>query len=279
MKLPARLLTTAPGLVVVPAPATAGPAIIDSHEGDQTRAQVWRRHVERGPVPARPLPSIGSRIHLEFPKVQGRLDSAGRYLVVDVDGADGVTARPLRGDPPEIRAGTPCLVDYTKGARRLNIDAIALSSGAGGVILQLHTADQRRSPRSGQPMTVTIEVPGTGLGVIEGIAEDISLGGLRLRVPAHLPAGRRAFVSVTVADREPILAAARILTCERTVDGLSHFARVEFTLVSAHDQARLFALMDWPATASSATGSEWQISVFRHRVRIVSSPPRPSVNN
>ena len=180
--------------------------------------------------------------------------------MVDVDGADGVTARPLRGDPPEIRVGTPCLVDYTNGARRLNIDAIALSSGPGGVILQLHIADRRRSPRYGQPMTVTIEVPGTGLGVIEGVAEDISLGGLRLRVPAHLPAGRRAFVSVAVADRDPILAAARILTCERTVGGLSHFARVEFTLVSAHDQARLFALMDWPATAPSATGSEWQIS-------------------
>ena len=87
MKLPAHLLTMAPGLVVAPDPATAGCTIIDSHDGDRTCAQVgvtsavgwsetasdrtddstepglllpkvhadWHTPVERGPVPARPL--------------------------------------------------------------------------------------------------------------------------------------------------------------------------------------------------------------------------------
>jgi len=194
-------------------------------------------------VRALPTPPLGGRVQLIFPRSIGW---SGRYVVADIDGGDTITVRPTTGSAADARAGTPCFVTYTVGKRRLTTEAIAINCGAAGAVLQLRLADQRRFPRYRRPIAVEIEVPQTELGVVEGVTEDISLGGFRARVPVGLPADRRAFVALGSADAEPILAAARVLTCVPSAAGASHVVRVEFTLVSPHDQARLFALVDWP---------------------------------
>jgi len=200
-----------------------------------------------------------------------RRDRSGPYVVVDVAGQDTVTARPMVGEPPAVRVGTPCLIDYTIGAQRRSREAIVLSSGPGGVIVQVHLADQHRLPHCRRPMTVFVEVPGVKLGVIEGVTEDVSLGEVRARVPIALPTDRRAFISLHGTDSTSILAVARILACGPTLAEGTYFLRAEFTLVSPHDQLRLFALMDWSALQLRARVEGHNPSV-PHLIRLVSSP-------
>jgi PilZ domain-containing protein len=194
-------------------------------------------------VRALPTPPLGGRVQLTFPRSIGW---SGRYVVDDVDGGDTVTVRPIAGRAGDAPVGTPCFVTYTMGQHRLTTEAITIDCGPAGAVLQLRLADQRRFPRYRRPIAVEIDVPQTALGLVEGVSEDISLGGLRARVPVGIPTDRRAFVALGQADAQPILVAAKILTCAPSGVGTSHVVRVEFTLVSPDDQARLFALVDWP---------------------------------
>jgi hypothetical protein len=89
-------------------------------------------------------------------------------------------------------------------------------------------------------------VPQTNLGVIDGLTEDVSVGGLRARLPVAVPADQHAFISLDLAGSDPILAAARTLSCAPIGPRASHIVRVQFTILSAQDQARLFALLEWP---------------------------------
>jgi hypothetical protein len=194
-------------------------------------------------VRALPTPPLGGRVQLIFPRSTGW---SGRYVVAVVDGGDTITVRPTTRSVVDAPVGTPCFVTYTVGKQRLTTEAVTVDCGPAGAVLQLRLADQRRFPRYRRPIAVEIDVPQTELGLVEGVTEDISLGGFRARVPVGIPVDRRAFVALGLADAEPILAAARILTCVPSVAGTSHVVRVEFTLVSPGDQARLFALVDWP---------------------------------
>jgi len=226
-------------------------------------------------VQPRPMPLIGTEIGVEFPKVEVPLDPAGRYTVTDVDERGDVTARPVFEQAPRVRGGTPCLVDYDFGGTRFMVDAMTVSSGAGGVVLQLSMADPQPVPGHHRPVAVTIEVPGSGLGLVAGITEEISLGGLRVLVPVALPVDRRAFVSLGVADAAPILAAARTLSCSPAKGSRSYVQRVVFTMVSVHDQARLFAIVKWAALERSGAPRvrRPQIPRLRRPTGFRSDPP------
>lgn len=219
-----------------------------------------------------PMPSLGDRIRVDFPTSNSPSDPSGRYVVADIDGADNITALPLGFSPPPLRAGSPCLVQYGAGQRRLNVGAIALSSGPGGVVMQLHTLDQRRFPRFRRPISLTIEVPHTTLGVIDGVTEDVSLGGLRAHVPVAVPTDRRAFVSLGVASADPILAVARTLSSNPVGAQGTHAVRVQFTVISPQDQARLFALLDWPVSEPS-TGRRSSLRQQVHSGRLSAITP------
>jgi hypothetical protein len=220
-----------------------------------------------------PAPSplvVGAAITIEFPTAVVSHDGKGPYVVVDVDGHDTLTARSMLGEPPAVRVGTPCLVHSTIEAERQIREAIVLSSGPGGVIVQVHPADEHRLPHCRRPMTVLVEVPGTQLGVVEGVTEEISVGGVRARVPVELPTCRRAFISLPGEDSTPILAVATILACGPTIAERTYFLRAEFTLVSPHDQLRLFALMNW-STLQPTARVEGHNPSLRHLIRFVST--------
>jgi hypothetical protein len=124
-----------------------------------------------------PTTPVRGRSQLDFPRLSVPNDPTGRSVVAGVDPPDGVTVTPHCRHA--ARAGTPCIIDYLIGTRRVHISAITVDRRPGRVVMQLHTADQRRFLRHRRPITMTIEVPHTNLGVIEGIIEDIALGGLR----------------------------------------------------------------------------------------------------
>jgi hypothetical protein len=192
------------------------------------------------------VPSIGERLQIDFPRLSVPDEPSRRYVVADIDDNGNVTARPIGGCPPSARTGTPCTVQYHAGAEPRRVAAILVSCGPGGVVMQLHAGDQRRFPRYHRRVAMTIEVPQTNLGVIDGVTEDVSVGGLRARIPVALPADQHAFISLDLAGSDPILAAARTLSCAPIGARASHIVRVQFTILSAQDQARLFALLEWP---------------------------------
>jgi hypothetical protein len=203
-------------------------------------------------VPAISMPLVGGRIQIDFPRLITAFDSSGRYTVTDIDRLETITVRPIVGCAPVLRSGTPALVRYSVDGRRLQVGAIVVSCGSGGAVLQLQGGEQRRSPRYRRPIAVTIDVPQTSLGVVDGITEDISLGGLRAIIPVAIPADQRAFISLAVVAADPILMMGRTLSCAPVAVRGGHALRVQFTLVSACDQARLFAVLDWPVLEPSA---------------------------
>jgi hypothetical protein len=227
-------------------------------------------------VQPRPMPVIGTQIRVEFPKVAVPLEPAGHYTVTDVDERGDVTAWPVFEQAPPVQAGTPCLVDYHVGGERFIVDAMTVSSGAGGVVLQLSMADPEPVPGHHRPVAVTIEIPGSDLGLVEGVTEEISLGGLRVLVPVAVPVDRRAFVSLGVADATPILAAARTLSCSPAKAPASYVLRVVFTMVTVHDQARLFAMVKWAALERTGPPRvrRPQLPLLRRRTAFGSDPPR-----
>src|SRR5579862_7909574 len=211
-----------------------------------------KRGSRRDKMPTISMPAVGGRIQVDFPRLSTSLDASGRYVVTDIDGAETITARPIVGCPPGARSGTPVLVGYSIDGRRVQVGAIVVSCGPGGAILQLYAGEQRRFPRHRRPIAVTIEVPQTSLGVIDGITEDISLGGLRATIPVAIPVDRRAFISLCVAAVDPILMMGRTLFCAPVPIRRGHILRVQFTVVSASDRARLFAFLDRPVFEPSA---------------------------
>lgn len=198
------------------------------------------------------MPSVGTRIRVDVP-LRSAPNGSGQYLVADVDKSDNVSAWPLGCSAPSIRAGTPCLVEYRVGGQRICVGATTLNAGPHGLVIQLYAQDQRRFPRFRRPTAMTIEVPTTSAGLIEGVTEDLSLGGLRAKLPVAVPTDRRSFVSLELAGGDPIMTVARTLSCTPVGGRGAHLVRVQFTAVSANDQARLFVLLDWPIQDSPAS--------------------------
>jgi PilZ domain-containing protein len=201
---------------------------------------------------ARPLPVLGGAVFIEFPTDVSGPDAAVLYRVVDVDRRGNLTAEAVVGLVPAVRAESPCIVRYRRGTDEVAADALALSASRGTVILRLNMADARRHPRSALEVGVSIEVPGTGHRAMIGTTEEVSLGGLRARLPACLPVDRRAFVSLHPSATPPIAAIAVIASCDPGTPAGWYVARLEYTLMAPTDQARLWSLVESPLHRSEA---------------------------
>jgi hypothetical protein len=197
----------------------------------------------RGPS-GRPLPAPGSLVFIEFPTAVAGEDAALIYTVVDIDGRGNLTADAIVGDAPALPAETPCLVRYRGGLDELTVDALTLTSSDRSVIVRLNTAEARRYPRCRHELDVSIELPGTRFPVALGTTEDVSLGGLRARLPMPVPPTRHVFVTVHPRGTPPIVAVARIVSCDALGLGAGYAVRIEYTLMAPIDQARLWSLVE-----------------------------------
>ncbi len=194
--------------------------------------------------PNRPMPSLGALLSVELPRAVTGPNVALLFVVASSEQGD-ITASPLVGRTPVLRRLVPCLVRYLAVPQEVTVEGFARTSRDGALVVQLGSVDERRRRRYQRQMPVTIEAPGAD--AITGTTEDISLGGLRARTPVALPAARRVFVSLDAPHSPAIIAAARAVSCERSSYGRWYDARLEYTSMTALDQARLGSLLDSPA--------------------------------
>ena len=192
------------------------------------------------------LPEVGAPVLVTLPRPYGRADAISRYTVADVRERQLT----LRSEQPSVDPapppGVPCLVGaMMPGGRRSSCEAVVVASGVSMLIVDV-ARDPRQHPRYRRPCKVTLEVPDMGLGVVEGVLEDLSAGGMRVHCPALLPLDHRVFVSILLSDTQPILAIGEVRGVDRGDGAGDLVARVQFTMMSPSHRTRLATLLEWP---------------------------------
>ncbi|HZQ59185.1 MAG TPA: PilZ domain-containing protein [Acidimicrobiales bacterium] len=205
-----------------------------------------------GPSPeahaGRSLPPLGARAFVELPRGVTGQDPQQLYLVVSSD-RTGVTARPVVGAAPLLRADVPCLVRDWSAPEDLAVEAFARTAPDGGLALHFDPLESRRHRRSRRVVPVLIEA--TGADVVVGTTQDVSLGGVCARLSSPPPLAHRLFVSLLPANSPAIVALARVVAVEQQGDERSWTVRLEFTSIAPLDQARLLAFVELPLAAET----------------------------
>lgn len=196
-------------------------------------------------------PAIHTSVLVTLPQPYGDAGSPTSYRVAEVRDRQVVLHSEGRSGEPRPLAGVPCLVRSELGGRRSSCEALVVASTTSVLIVDV-ARDPRQHPRYRRPCTVRLEVPDTDLGVVEGVLEDMSAGGMRVHTPALLPVDSRVFVSIMPADTQPILAIAEVRGLHHAERPDDLVARLEFTLMAPSHQARLAMLLEWPIDEQSA---------------------------
>jgi hypothetical protein len=197
----------------------------------------------------RPLPPLGGVLFIGLPSSIAGPGAAQLYGVTDSDHEATVTARAVVGLPPTARGEAPYVVRYGSGTDEVTVDALAASEHDGSLVVRLNTEDARRDPRYRSPVPLSVEVPGADGAAVLGVTRDVSVGGVRALLPQSLAPIRRVFLSLHFSKSAPIIAVARMLSCESCADEPGWLARFEFTLMAAHDRERLSELLEGRSTA------------------------------
>jgi hypothetical protein len=196
------------------------------------------------------IPPSGAPVLVTLAHPYGDVDAPVPYRVADVRDRQLTLQSDVACAEPRPGAGVPCLVVAEDGGRGKTLEAVVVVAGSSMLIVDVGR-DPRQHPRYRRPCKVRMEVPGAGLGVVEGVLEDISAGGARVRTPMPLPVDRRVFVSIVLADTQPILGIAEVRGLQRDRRNQELVARLQFTVMAPTHQARLALLLEWPIEDAS----------------------------
>ena len=197
------------------------------------------------------IPTAGSAVLVTLAEPYGSVDAPVPYRVSDVRDRQLTLHGDLQTDVPRPPAGVPCLIGAVNGGRGSTCEGLVVISSNSMLIVDV-ARDPRQHPRYRRPCKVRLEVPGAQLGVVEGVLEDISTGGIRVRTAVPVPVDHRVFVSVLLADTFPILAIGEVRS-EQLDTATSEFVhRLQFTTMAPTHQARLALLLEWPIEEPSA---------------------------
>ena len=191
------------------------------------------------------IPPVGTPVLVTLAYPHGDVDAPAPYRVTDVRDRQLTLQTDVPCAEPRPSAGVPCLIATDDGGRAKTFEAVVVVAGTAMLIVDVGR-DPRQHPRYRRPCKVNVQVPGAGLGVVEGVLEDISAGGARVRTPVLLPVDQRVFVSIVLADTQPILGIAEVRGMHRDRRTQELVARLEFTVMAPSHQARLALLLEWP---------------------------------
>src|SRR5579862_1339750 len=122
------------------------------------------------------IPAVGSTVLVTLAEPYGSADSPVPYRVSDVRDRQLTLHGDLQSTAPRPSAGVPCLVGALDGRRSGTREALVVGASASMLIVDV-ARDPRQHPRYRRPSKVKLEVPGSQLGVVAGVLEDISTGG------------------------------------------------------------------------------------------------------
>jgi len=198
------------------------------------------------------IPVTGTSVVVTLPHPYAGADHPCHYRVADVRDRQVTLHAEDRMAEPGPPAGVPCLVRSDLGGRRSSCEALVVASTRSVLIVDV-ASDPRQHPRYRRPCTVRLEVPDTDLGVVEGVLEDISAGGMRVHTPVLLPLDQRVFVSLVLADTPAIIAIGEVRGMHSGDRPHDLVARLQFTLIAPSHRARLTMLLDSQACVSLAS--------------------------
>jgi len=187
-------------------------------------------------------PEVGAPVLVALPAPYDG-GSAVTYLVADARDRQLTLHSEVPRLDASVPAGVPCLVSWVDSDRDTSREAIVVASTASALIVDM-APERRRHPRYRRLCAVRLQVPYSPLGVVEGIAEDISAGGMRIRTAVALPADARVFVSILPVGTPPILAVAEVRGPRSGDQPTHHLASVKFTLIAPSHAARLATLLE-----------------------------------
>ena len=225
--------------------------------------------------------AVGASVVVALPSPYGGPGSPRRYRVAAVLGRE-VTLRPEAGPiEPWPPAGAPCLIGSGAAAvRHESCEAVVVASSASMLIVEV-VRDARRHVRFRVPCRARLEAPGTNLGVLEADVEDISMGGMRVRIPVLPPLDCRLFASVQVGDAPPILAISEVRGVHHGDEPGDLVVRLQFTVMAPSHQARLGALLEAPAdeptSRAVATAKTQACAVAKRYHDVTADAPRAQV--
>jgi PilZ domain len=191
------------------------------------------------------IPAVGTAVVVTLAEPYGGVDAPVPYRVSDVRERQLTLLADAPSDAPCPAAGVPCLIGSVGGGRGSTCEALIVTSSASMLIVDV-ARDPRQHPRYRRPCKVKLEVPGAALGVVEGVLEDISAGGIRVRTHVSIQLDQRVFVSVLLADTHPILALGEVRGVQHDGGSRNFIVRLQFTVMAPTHQARLALLLEWP---------------------------------
>lgn len=187
-------------------------------------------------------PLIGKVVTLRAPLMGGPPQPAPRLEITGFRGIYGVL-QAVDGDTPELRPGVPVIIDFTPGDPVDRLECVVAEPPAESTDLLLRfpkLPERRTQSRHFENFEVTVQlIDETFAREIQGMAVDVSAGGLRMRCNEQLRANERVFISIAIPNGEAALAIAEVVADARDAGNGGWEVRMRFCTIADEERGRL----------------------------------------
>ncbi len=195
------------------------------------------------------VPPVGTSVLVVLPTFEGAPPTPLPYRVTDVRDRQITLHCGAAPRGAVAASGAPCLLSWlseTKGSTR---EGIVVATTSTALVVDV-APDRRKHTRQPREWPVRLEVPYGSTDVIDGVAEDVSQGGMRVRAQETLEVGTRLFACLPVSGAPPIVALGEVRGVRPYQGDGGCVIRVVFTLMAPSHAARLATLLALPDFAA-----------------------------
>ena len=187
-------------------------------------------------------PLIGKVVTLHAPLLGGPPHPPPKLEITQFRGIYGVM-RPVDGEPVELRPGVPVVIKFAPGDPIDRLECVVAEPPAESdeVILRFPKLPERRTQsRHYENFDVTVQLVDEAFArEIQGMAVDVSAGGLRMRCDEALRAGEHLFISIAIPGDIPALGIAEVVADARDVGNGGWEVRMRFCTMADDEKGRL----------------------------------------
>jgi len=187
-------------------------------------------------------PLIGKVVTLHAPLMGGPPSPARQLEITAFRGIYGVLT-PVDGEKVELRPGVPVVIKFGPGDPVDRLECVVSDPPAESIELVLRfpkLPERRTQSRHYENFEVTVQlVDETFAREIQGMAVDVSAGGLRMRCDEQLSEGERVFLSISIPGELPALAIAEVVADARDAGNGGWEVRMRFCTMADDEKGRL----------------------------------------